>query len=70
MALPNEVLDKKAVCKLIWYKWDVEVPKAGTSEVDLAASKPYDLSNHLVDSLTYSKGLESPAGGFVFSESG
>lgn len=75
--IKNTIVNNVAQCKIIWYAWvesEISVQNDSTLKGNLkenldrlSDSFNIDLSNHLVDSVTFSKSLDSPTGSFSFN---
>ena len=64
MSIAGKISFSSAVCQIIWMPWlnDYE----GVKNQLINASVSFDLSNHIVDSVQFSKNMNSPAGSFFF----
>lgn len=64
MALKNDIKDVHAQCQIVWYQWKNNLPSGDLKK--LSDSTPFDISNHLIDAVTFSKNLGAPSGSFSF----
>lgn len=66
MGVPSQ--NSKAQCQVILFQWDVDALPASDPNPENTASKStaYDISNHLVESVSFSKTLQMAAGTFSF----
>jgi len=66
--IKNETKNITSQCQILVWVWDELLPRgdAGEDPVQASKAKEIDISNHLIDSVTFSKTLSSPAGQFMF----
>ncbi len=66
--MSDQVRDVNAQCQIIWFKWANDVITRALSATTslLSKSTPKDISNHLVDTCTYTKNKGAAAGSFTF----
>jgi len=64
----NPVRSVNPQCQIVWFKWlsDVINRRLTGSTSLLSKSTAFDISNHLVDTCTYSKNMGTAAGSFTF----
>ena len=69
MIRENKQLDLSAQCKVVVFNWNTKypLPNFNDDEKQLSKSKGYDISEHLLDSCTFTKNIANPAGSFSFS---
>jgi hypothetical protein len=66
MAINGTIKNINSQCQIIWFQWKSDLFPVASPINDSAEANAFDLSNHLIDSCTFSKNIGSPAGNFTF----